>query len=109
MPATGWYALYARRVETGDELRTEPLIAWALVEETFEDDDVDAAPVIERSVVGLVNYGVQDTVATDTEGFVLEYVQAHEDLEPRWAMAETLLLSWERRERDDLDQHFPRN
>jgi hypothetical protein len=111
IPAPGWCAVYARRVETGElELWTEPLIAWALVEEAFEDDEGDDAAIVEQHVVGLVNWGVQGpTVATETAGFVLTYVQAQEDLEPHRAMAETLIMSWERRDRDDLDQQLPRN
>jgi hypothetical protein len=36
IPATGWRALFARRLDTGVlHLWTEPLIAWALVEDTF--------------------------------------------------------------------------
>jgi hypothetical protein len=70
----------------------------------FPDEDEDGQPteVIERSVQGLVSYGVQGAVlATETGGFVLIYVRPEEDLEPHRAMAEALISSWERRDREE--------
>jgi hypothetical protein len=53
-------------------------------------------------VQGLVSYGVQGAVlATETAGFVLTYVRPEEDLEPHRAMAEALISSWERRDREE--------
>jgi hypothetical protein len=52
IPAPGWCALFARRLDTGAlHLWTEPLIAWALVEDTFTEEGED--DIIEQSVVGL--------------------------------------------------------
>jgi hypothetical protein len=109
IPATGWRALFARRLETGElHLWTEPLIAWALVEETFAEEGEDDA--VEQSVVGMGAYGVQGVVpCPQMAGFVLTYVRDDEDLEPHRDMAETLITSWEKRDRDDLETQFPRN
>src|SRR5688500_9796569 len=103
MPADGWRALYAKRLATGAlALWTEPLIGWALVEETFPDEDGQPTADTEQSVQGLVSYGVQGAVlATETGGFVLTYVRPEEDLEPHRAMAEALISSWERRDREE--------
>jgi hypothetical protein len=107
MPADGWRALYAKRIESGElELWTEPLIGWALVEEIFPDEDGRPTKDIERSVQGLVSYGVQGaTLAPGTAGFVLTYVQAQQDLEPHRSMAEALISSWEKLEHDE-DAYF---
>jgi hypothetical protein len=109
IPATGWRALFARRVETGAiQLWTEPLIAWALVEETFGEDGEDDG--VEQSVVGLGAYGAQGVVpCPEMAGFVLTYVREDEDLEPHRAMAETLITSWEKRDRDELNDDPSRN
>jgi hypothetical protein len=103
MPADGWRALYARRLETGDlALWTEPLVGWALVEEMFPDEDGRSTKDIERSVQGLVSYGIQGPMlAPETAGFVLTYVQPQDDLEPHRSMAEALISSWEKLERDE--------
>ena len=38
IPAPGWCALFARRLDTGElHLWMEPLIAWALVQEDFAE------------------------------------------------------------------------
>jgi len=109
IPATGWRALFARHLETGAlHLWTEPLIAWALVQEDFTEEGEDEA--IEQSVVGLGAYGVQGVVpCPQMAGFVLTYVRDDEDLEPHRAMADTLITSWEKRDRDALNDDPSRN
>jgi hypothetical protein len=42
-------------------------------------------------------------------GFVLTYVRDDEDLEPHRAMADTLITSWEKRDRDALHDDPSRN
>jgi hypothetical protein len=103
IPATGWRALFARRLETGAlKLWTEPLIAWALVQEDFAEEGEEET--LEQSVVGLGADGVQGVVpCPQMAGFVLTYVRDDEDLEPHRAMAETLITSWEKR--DDHERH----
>ncbi len=114
IPAIGWNALFARRLDTGElHLWTEPLIAWALVQEKFvEEDEVeeDEEEAIEQSVVGLGAYGVQGVVpCPQMAGFVLTYVRDGEDIEPHRAMAEALISSWEKRDLGELDNDPSRN
>jgi|SRR5882724_468475 len=109
IPATGWCALFARHLDTGElHLWTEPLIAWALVQETFAEEGEDDA--IEQSVVGLGAYGVQGVVpCPQMGGFVLTYVRDGEDLEPHRTMADALITSWEKRDRGERDDDPSRN
>jgi hypothetical protein len=109
IPATGWCALFARRLDTGAlHLWTEPLIAWALVQEAFAEEGED--DISEQSVVGLGAYGVQGVVPSpQMAGFVLTYVREGEDLEPHRDMAAALITSWEKRDRDALDDDPSRN
>ena len=66
--------------------------------------------VIEQSVVGMGAYGVQGVVpCPEMAGFVLTYVREGEDLEPHRPMADTLIRSWEKRDRDALDDDPSRN
>jgi hypothetical protein len=103
IPATGWCALFARRLDREAlQLWTEPLVAWALVQEPFAAEGEDDG--IEQSVVGLGVYGVQGVVpCPQMAGFVRIYVRDGADLEPYRPMAETLITSWEQRDREALD------
>jgi hypothetical protein len=109
IPATGWRALFARHLETGElHLWTEPLIAWALVQEDFAEEGEDDA--LEQSVVGLGVDGANGVLpCPEMAGFVLIYVREGEDLEPHRTMAETLITSWEKRDRDARHDDPSRN
>jgi hypothetical protein len=109
IPATGWRALFARRGARGElHLWTEPLIAWALVQEHFAEEGEE--DTIEQFVVGMGASGGQGVVpCPEMAGFVLTYVRDDEDLEPHRAMAETLITSWEKRDRDELHDDPSRN
>jgi hypothetical protein len=55
-------------------------------------------------------YGVHGVVpCPEMAGFVLTYVRDDEDLEPHRTMADTLITSWEKRDREALDDDPSRN
>jgi hypothetical protein len=109
IPAAGWRALFARRLDTGElQLWTEPLVAWALVEDTFAEAGED--DVVEQAVVGMGAYGAQGVVpCPEMAGFVLTYVREDEELEPHRAMADTLITAWETRDREARHDDPSRN
>jgi hypothetical protein len=109
IPAIGWRALFAKRLETGAlHLWTEPLIAWAVVQGDFAEEGEEEA--LGQAVVGLGAYGGQGVVpCPEMAGFMLTYVRDDEDFEPHRAMAETLITAWEQRDRETLHDDPTRN
>jgi hypothetical protein len=97
MPADGWRALYAERLETGHvELWTAPLMGWALVEQTVPTKDGYRTKDVIRHVDGLVCVSMDGPVlAQETANFLLTYVPPQEDLEPYRSDAESFIAGGE--------------